>query len=51
MKTVLSSLVLFGFVTSAYAHHSFGYHFDVEKEVTIAGTVKEFKFISTAWSS
>lgn len=46
MKTVLSSLVLFGFVISAYAHHSFGYHFDGDAEVTIAGTVKEFKFIN-----
>jgi hypothetical protein len=46
MKTVLSSLALFGFLTSAYAHHSFGYHFDAEKEVTIAGTVREFKFIN-----
>ena len=46
MKTLLSSLILFGFLNSAYAHHSFGYHFDVDAEVTIAGIVKEFKFIN-----
>jgi len=46
MKIMLFSLVLVGFLNSAYAHHSFGYHFDVEAEVTIAGTVKEFKFIN-----
>ena len=46
MKIVLFSLVLFGFLSSAYAHHSFGYHFDADAEVTIAGTVKEFKFIN-----
>ena len=46
MKTMLFSLVLFGFLNSAYAHHSFGYHFDAEAVVTIAGTVKEFKFIN-----
>ena len=46
MKTMLFSLVVFGFLNSAYAHHSFGYHFDAEAEVTIAGTVKEFKFIN-----
>lgn len=46
MKTLLLSLILFGSLSSAYAHHSFGYHFDVDAEVTITGIVKEFKFIN-----
>ena len=46
MKTVLFTLFLFGFLSAAYAHHSFGYHFDGDVVVTIAGTVKEFRFIN-----
>jgi hypothetical protein len=46
MKAVLLTIGLFGVVFSAYAHHSFGYHFDGDREVTITGTVKEFRFIN-----
>ncbi len=46
MKAALLSVGLFGFVISAQAHHSFGYHFDGDAVVNISGTVKEFKFIN-----
>ena len=32
--------------TTTYAHHSFAYHFDLSKTVTIEGVVKEFRFIN-----
>ena len=46
MRTVFFGFVLFGFVGSANAHHSFGYHFDPDRVVSFSGTVREFRFIN-----
>ena len=46
MRTVFFGFVLFGFLGTAHAHHSFGYQFDPDKVVTFSGTVQEFRFIN-----
>ena len=43
---ILSITALLLAATTAYAHHSFAYHFDLSKTVTIEGVVKEFRFIN-----
>ena len=42
----LSITALLLAATTVYAHHSFDYHFDRSKTVTIEGVVKEFRFIN-----
>ena len=34
------------FGVASYAHHSFSYHFDANKKITIEGTIKEYRFIN-----
>jgi len=43
---VLSIAALLLAATTGYTHHSFDYHFDRSKSVTIEGVVKEFRFIN-----
>ncbi len=46
MKISLPGLVFVGLIGSADAHHSNDYHFDRNVDVTVTGTVKEFRFIN-----
>jgi Family of unknown function (DUF6152) len=49
MKRPIPLLATLLFATTAQAHHSFAM-FDVEKEITLAGTVKEFQWTNPhAW--
>ena len=46
MKSSVIGLMAVGFAAPAYAHHSNDYHFDRNVDVTVTGTVKEFRFIN-----
>lgn len=46
MKLSVIGLLSVGLAGPGYAHHSNDYHFDRNVDVTVTGTVKEFRFIN-----
>ncbi|MFL2546490.1 MAG: DUF6152 family protein [Candidatus Rariloculaceae bacterium] len=46
MRSIVPGLVAVSFAGLACAHHSNDYHFDQEVDVTVTGTVKQFRFIN-----